>query len=89
MLRATPWAGPCTCWTSPRTWASLPLADDYTIMDNRACTDKYQHLLDRERARAVVNSGEYTGSEHQQWALAEKLGVLKDGWYVSLVTGRL
>lgn len=64
----------------------VPLGDAYLILDNRDCTGKEQYLVDGEKAFAVMKSGEYTGSQYQQWALEKKLGVVMDSRYMSLVT---
>lgn len=58
----------------------------YLILDNRDIIGKKQHVVDYQKAKEIMTNRVYNGSEYQQWAVAEKLGVLVDSWYVPLIT---
>jgi len=63
-----------------------PMMHHYLIYDNRDIHAQEQtYLLDRDRAREIMNAAVFSGSEHQVWALEKKLAVQLDGWYVPLV----
>jgi ribosomal peptide maturation radical SAM protein 1 len=63
------------------------LMDHYFIYDHRGLGQKNKtHILDEQRAREVMIPGVYRATANQNWALAEKLGILRDSWYIPLVT---
>lgn len=74
-----------------RSWKSsylvmVNLNDSYLIFDNRDVTGKKQYTLDYQQAKDIMTDCVYSGSDHQQWAVKEKLGVFADSWYVPLIT---
>ena len=64
----------------------LPFNESYMILDNRDVEGKQQHLLEPARANAVMTAGPLDESEHQRWAIEQKLGVALDSRYIPLVT---
>ena len=74
------------CWQRSHLQMS-PFNDDYLIYDNRDIHPKSKtHLVNKKQAQEIMRSVPYTGSENLKWAVAEKLGVVLDSWYVPLVT---
>lgn len=67
--------------------AMAPMMGAFIIYDNRDIHHKEKtHVLDYDKARAIMTSRKHDGSDLLQWALQEKLGVLMESWYVPLVT---
>ncbi len=59
----------------------------YAIYDNRDINEKKKtHVLNYQQAKEIMTSSVYKESEYLNWAVAEKLGVVVDSWYVPLVT---
>ena len=44
------------------------------------------YILDYNRAREIMTDNIYNESEHQKWALEQKLGVVVESRYITLVT---
>lgn len=64
-----------------------PSGDYYIILDSRKIGVKNsKHILEYPRANELMRYGPYQRSEHQDWALEQKLAVVVDDWYVPLVT---
>jgi hypothetical protein len=64
-----------------------PFMGNFLIYDKREQTaPEKTHVLEYERARDIMTSRMYDDSDSLQWAVAEKLGVVLDCWYVPLVT---
>jgi hypothetical protein len=63
-----------------------PFDKYYMIYDSRGARKARSHMLEDEQAREIMKYAKYTGSEHQQWAIEEKLGIVVDSWYVPIVT---
>ncbi len=65
----------------------IPFADSYMIHDSRNITKKSQsHILDDSQAKEIMSCGVFKGTEHQKWAVEQKLGAVVDSWYMPLVT---
>jgi len=78
------------CWKRDRgssTLAMIPMMDFYMIYDKRGIPGKSKnHVVDAERAAAIMTCRTYDDSEHLNWAVEHRLGVLLDSHYVPLVT---
>jgi ribosomal peptide maturation radical SAM protein 1 len=73
-------------WKS-RTLAMAQMMGAFFIYDNRDIhTEVKKHVLDYSQALEVCTPQVYDGSNIQQWAIDEKLGIVSDSWYVPLVT---
>jgi ribosomal peptide maturation radical SAM protein 1 len=74
-----------------KTWKQATLSmghfmDAFAIHDGRDIHEKAKtHVLDYQQAKEIMNCRIYDGSENLRWAVAEKLGVVVDSWYVPLV----
>jgi ribosomal peptide maturation radical SAM protein 1 len=79
-----------TAWRSSWRQAYLRMTffgDEYVIYDGRSVGGKVKnHALDYAAAREIMTYGAYEGSEYQEWAVQEKLGVVVDDRYTPLVT---
>lgn len=65
----------------------LPVGNFYSIHDSRKIPGTAEnHIVDAEQAKAVMTYSPYDGSEYQQWAVENKLGVVCDSYYVPLIT---
>ncbi len=65
----------------------MAFAGSYAVIDARRLDgENRQHVLDFDRAQDVMTCRPYTESEHQVWAVDNKLGVIIDARYVPLVT---
>ena len=65
----------------------MAFAGNYAVIDARKLDGQNrQHVLDFERAQDVMTCRPYSESEHQVWAVNNKLGVVIDSRYVPLVT---
>lgn len=63
----------------------VPFAEYYVVYDSRNPEKARNHLLDFERAEAIMTCGRYDGSTYQQWAVEEKLGIVVDSRYIPLI----
>ncbi|MCP4130378.1 MAG: RiPP maturation radical SAM protein 1 [bacterium] len=63
----------------------IPFADIYMIYDSRNPENEKKHILESSRAREIMKYAAYTGSEDQEWAVQEELGIIVDSWYTPLV----
>ena len=64
----------------------IPFQDCYLVIDNRGIDGKRQLVLEYGRAKEIMTAAIYNESEHQQWAVEEKLAILDGSWFVPLVT---
>ncbi len=64
----------------------VPFADYYIVYDSRDPGNLKNHMPDFSRSKEIMKYDTYTGSENQEWAVQEKLGVRVDSRYVPLVT---
>ena len=63
------------------------LGEAYTIYDSRKLNGTVNvYTLDKAQAKEIMICQPFKNSKSLQWAVAEKLGVVMDGWYVPLVT---
>jgi hypothetical protein len=75
-----------------KTWKNvklliIPYFNQYILYDNRGIDGQEKKLvLDFSTVKEIMTSGVYHESAKQKWAVEEKLGVIVDGWYVSLLT---
>ncbi|MCP4130532.1 MAG: RiPP maturation radical SAM protein 1 [bacterium] len=69
------------------TLAMKSIMGTYVILDNRDIHEKSKkHIIEFDRAKEIMTAGVYKESENLKWAVAEKLGVVLDSWYIPLVT---
>jgi len=64
----------------------IPFDAGYMIFDRRNADAPRQFVVDAERADGIMRLARYAATEPQQWAVRERLGVARDGWYLPLVT---
>ncbi|MCP4130381.1 MAG: RiPP maturation radical SAM protein 1 [bacterium] len=63
-----------------------PFLDRYMVLDRRGVGEDKNHVLEFPRAQEIMKYAPYRGTENQEWAVEEKIGVVVDSWYVPLVT---
>ncbi len=65
----------------------VPLDDYFIIQDKRGLPGaSLSHVIPLPRAREIMTDAPYRESQHQQWAVEQKLGVVVDSRFVPLVT---
>jgi len=64
----------------------VPFNECYVLMDNREGKESKQEVLEYRQVKEIMTPGIYSASDHQQWAIEKKWGVVVDLWYVPLIT---
>ena len=72
-------------WTTAKL-ALIPFGEDYLIYDSRWPGAPKSHFVQQAHLREIMTPARYAPSEWQQWAVAEKVGVVVDSWYIPLAT---
>ena len=64
----------------------IPFDAGYMIFDRRNASEIRQFAVEPENAEEIMRMARYAATEPQQWAVRERLGVARDGWYIPFVT---
>jgi ribosomal peptide maturation radical SAM protein 1 len=76
-----------TAESKPVLQLSQQSENEYALTDTRNLVDtRLSYIIDKNRASVLLKDGKYTSNEDQEWALSNKLALVMEGHFVSLVT---